>query len=94
MTEPRILILDEPTQGIDVGAKAEIYTLIGELAERGMGIIMISSDMTEIMGMSDRILVMTKGEVAGVVDRCDATPEMVLELALGHPARVLEGQGV
>jgi rhamnose transport system ATP-binding protein len=94
MTEPKILILDEPTQGIDVGAKTEIYSLISELAERGMGIIMISSDMTEIMGMSDRILVMAKGEVAGVLDRCEATPEMVLELALGHPARVLEGQGV
>jgi ABC-type sugar transport system ATPase subunit len=84
MTEPKILILDEPTQGIDVGAKAEIYALIRDLAERGIAILMISSDMNEILGMSDRIVVMSKGEVSGEVSRADATPEAVLQLALGY----------
>jgi rhamnose transport system ATP-binding protein len=84
MTEPKILILDEPTQGIDVGAKAEIYRLIGELAQKGLAILMISSEMPEILGMSDRVAVMVKGEIAAVLDRKDATPHSVLELALGH----------
>jgi ABC-type sugar transport system ATPase subunit len=84
MTEPKILILDEPTQGIDVGAKAEIYRLIGELAQKGLAILMISSEMPEILGMSDRVAVMVKGEIAAVLDRKDATPHAVLELALGH----------
>lgn len=95
MTEPKILILDEPTQGIDVGAKAEIYMLMNELADRGMAILMISSDMNEILGMSDRIVVMSKGEITGEVSRSDASAETVLHFALGHSAhRVLEGQGV
>lgn len=94
MTEPKILILDEPTQGIDVGAKAEIYSLINELAGRGMAILMISSDMNEILGMSDRIVVMSNGEVSGELNRTDATAESVLHFALGHKDHVLEGQGV
>lgn len=84
MTEPRILILDEPTQGIDVGAKSEIYRLIGDLAKRGLAILMISSEMPEILGMSDRVAVMVKGEIAAILDRKDATAQSVLELALGH----------
>jgi rhamnose transport system ATP-binding protein len=84
MTEPKVLILDEPTQGIDVGAKAEIYQLIGELARRGLGILMISSDMPEVLGLSDRVAVMAKGRIAGVLAREQATPFSVLELALGH----------
>ncbi len=94
MTEPKILILDEPTQGIDVGAKGEIYALMTELADRGIGILMISSDMTEILGMSDRILVMAKGELAGSLNRAEATAEAVLELALGQHAMALERQSV
>jgi rhamnose transport system ATP-binding protein len=82
--QPSVLILDEPTQGVDVGAKAEIHRLMGELAGRGLAILMISSELPEILGMSDRIAVMYGGSIAGVLDRADATQEKVLELALGH----------
>jgi rhamnose transport system ATP-binding protein len=83
-TNPSLLILDEPTQGIDVGSKAEIHRLMGELAARGLGILMISSDLPEILGMSDRIAVMHAGTIAGELPRSEATQERVLELALGH----------
>jgi rhamnose transport system ATP-binding protein len=83
-TDPAVLILDEPTQGIDVGAKAEIHRLMGELAGRGLAILMISSELPEILGMSDRIAVMHAGTIAGTLDRTDATQEKVLALALGH----------
>jgi ABC-type sugar transport system ATPase subunit len=83
-----VLILDEPTQGIDVGAKAEIHRLMGELAARGLAILMISSELPEILGMSDRIAVMHAGRIAGTLERAEATQEKVLSLALGHePAR-------
>ena len=82
--EPSVLILDEPTQGVDVGAKAEIHRLMGELAARGLAILMISSELPEVLGMSDRIAVMHSGAVAGVLDRAEATQEKVLELALRH----------
>jgi ABC-type sugar transport system ATPase subunit len=72
-TEPRILIMDEPTRGIDVGAKAEIHRLMSELAQKGMAIIMISSELPEVMGMSDRILVMRAGRLVAEVERADAT---------------------
>src|SRR5581483_5225225 len=68
MTEPRVLILDEPTQGVDIGAKAEIYAAIRELAASGLAILLISSEMPEVIGMSDRILVMREGRVAGLLD--------------------------
>jgi len=84
MTDPKILILDEPTQGIDVGAKTEIYRLIRQLAAKGLAILMISSETEEILGMSDRVAVMTKGRIAGILDRATATPYNLLELALGH----------
>jgi len=83
-TEPGVLILDEPTQGIDVGAKAEIHRLMGELAQRGLAILMISSELPEVLGMSDRIAVMRAGTLAGVLTRAEATQEGVLALALGH----------
>ena len=83
-TAPAVLILDEPTQGIDVGAKAEIHTLMGELASQGVAILMISSELPEILGMSDRIVVMRAGTVAGVLDRSEATQHTILSLALGH----------
>ncbi len=83
-TEPAVLILDEPTQGIDVGAKAEIHRLMGELAGRGLAILMISSELLEILGMSDRIAVLRGGTIVGTLDRADATQEKVLALALGH----------
>jgi rhamnose transport system ATP-binding protein len=83
MTDPKVLILDEPTQGIDVGAKSEIYQLIGKLAASGLAILMISSETPEILGLSDRIAVMAKGEIVGVLDRADAKAERILEMALG-----------
>jgi rhamnose transport system ATP-binding protein len=82
--EPAVLILDEPTQGVDVGAKAEIHRLISELAGRGLAIVMISSELPEIIGMSDRIAVMHGGGLVDVVERSDATQEKLLSLALGH----------
>ena len=82
--EPKILILDEPTQGIDVGAKAEIHRLMGELARQGLAIIMISSELPEILGMSDRIAVMHAGRIMATLDRAAATQERLLALALGH----------
>jgi len=81
MTNPRILILDEPTRGIDVGAKAEIHRLISDLAAKGLAIIMISSEMPEILGMSDRIMVMHEGHVSGFLDRAEATQEKIMHLA-------------
>ncbi|HLK50040.1 MAG TPA: sugar ABC transporter ATP-binding protein [Bryobacteraceae bacterium] len=81
---PKILILDEPTQGIDVGAKAEIHRLMGDLAERGIAIMMISSELPEILGMSDRIAVMNSGSVSGILARAEATQQKILTLALGH----------
>jgi rhamnose transport system ATP-binding protein len=84
VTEPRILILDEPTQGVDVGAKAEIHRLMSELAGRGLGILMISSELPEILGMSDRIAVMHGGRIVGEMVRAEATQEKVLEMALGR----------
>ncbi len=83
-TGPRVIVLDEPTQGIDVGAKAEIHRLMGELAAGGMGILMISSELPEILSMSDRIAVLHRGALAGILDRKEATQEKVLSLALGH----------
>jgi len=83
---PTLLILDEPTQGVDVGAKAEIHRLMCDLAGRGLAILMISSELPEILGMSDRIAVMYGGTIAGVLDRETATQEAVLERALGHVA--------
>jgi rhamnose transport system ATP-binding protein len=83
-TRPIVLVLDEPTQGIDVGAKAEIHALMCELASQGMAILMISSELPEILGMSDRVVVMRGGSIAGTIDRTEATQEGVLALALGH----------
>jgi rhamnose transport system ATP-binding protein len=82
--DPKLLILDEPTRGIDVGAKAEVHQLINELAAQGLGIILISSDMPEIMAMSDRILVMREGRQMGIFDREEATQEIILTAAMGQ----------
>lgn len=83
-TEPAVLILDEPTQGVDIGAKTEIHRLMGELAQRGLAIAMISSELPEVLGMSDRIAVMRGGTVVRMLTREQATQEKVVELALGH----------
>ena len=81
-TDPSILILDEPTQGVDVGSKAEIHSLMQTLAEQGLAIVMISSELPEILGMSDRIAVMRAGRIRGIIERADATQAAVLALAL------------
>ena len=81
LTAPRILILDEPTRGIDVGAKAEIHRLISTLAAEGAAVIMISSEMPEILGMSDRVMVMRQGRVAGILDRSEANQVDLMRLA-------------
>ena len=83
---PSLIIMDEPTRGIDVGAKAEIYNLMRMLAKRGTAIIMISSELPEIIGMSDRIVVMHDGRIAGTCDPSDATEESILMLATGQVA--------
>ncbi len=78
---PKVLILDEPTRGVDVGAKAEVHVLIDKLAQEGIGIILVSSELPEVLNMSDRILVMAEGEIVGELSRQEATQERVLELA-------------
>lgn len=81
LTKPRILILDEPTRGIDVGAKSEIHRLITGLAAEGVAVLMISSELPEVLGMSDRIVVMHEGRVSGVLDRAEATQVKIMDLA-------------
>jgi len=83
-TKSKLLIFDEPTRGIDVGAKTEIYELMNELAANGVAMIMISSELPELLGMSDRILVMHEGRLAGELSREEATQERVMQLATGH----------
>jgi rhamnose transport system ATP-binding protein len=81
---PEVLILDEPTQGVDIGSKSEIHQIMMDLAARGMAIVMISSELPEILGMSDTVAVMHGGTVAGILVRAEATQENILALALGH----------
>lgn len=88
LTNPDVLIVDEPTRGIDIGAKAEIHTLLTKLAGEGKAIIMISSELPEVLGMSDRILVMHEGEMTGIIDRKDATSDLIMTYATG---KVQEG---
>lgn len=91
LTDPEILIIDEPTRGIDVGAKSEIHKLITELAKQGKGIIMISSELPEILGMSDRIMVMSEGRLTAILDAKDATQEIIMHYATSQiEAPILE----
>jgi ribose transport system ATP-binding protein len=83
-SNPKVLIMDEPTRGIDVGAKAEVHTLMSQLAQTGIGIIMISSELPEILGMSDRVLVMSEGRVAAILEREEATQEKIMAYASGE----------
>jgi len=80
-TEPRLLIVDEPTRGIDVGTKSEVHRLLSDLAGRGIAILMISSELPEVLGMADRVVVMCEGRVTATIDRSDATPEAVMHAA-------------
>jgi ABC-type sugar transport system ATPase subunit len=82
--KPKVLILDEPTRGIDVGAKAEIYHLIDDLARSGVAVLVISSELPEVLGLADRIIVMQNGHITGELDRADASEEAVLGLAMAE----------
>ena len=82
--KPGVMILDEPTRGIDVGAKYEIYTIMNSLVERGMSIIMISSELPEILGMSDRVYVMSGGQIKGELAGEEATQEKIMEIAVEY----------
>jgi ABC-type sugar transport system ATPase subunit len=84
MTNPRVLFLDEPTRGIDVGAKQEIYTEIDKLAQAGLAVVMVSSELPEVLGLSDRILVLHEGQITGEFTRANATPEAVMACATGQ----------
>jgi putative multiple sugar transport system ATP-binding protein len=82
--EPSLLILDEPTRGIDVGAKQEIYAEIDKLAQAGLAVVMVSSELPEVLGLSDRILVLHEGQITGEFTRANATPEAVMACATGQ----------
>ena len=82
MADPDIFIVDEPTRGIDVGAKSEIYSILNDMAAQGKSIIMVSSELPEALGMADRIYVMNKGKIKGVLTREEATQEKIMHLAL------------
>jgi ribose transport system ATP-binding protein len=84
--EPRLFIFDEPTRGVDVGAKAEIYALMRQLAESGVAILMISSDMEEVLHISDRVAVMHEGVLTGILERAECTEENIMRLAVGKRA--------
>jgi rhamnose transport system ATP-binding protein len=88
--EPQLLILDEPTRGIDVGAKAEVHRIIDDLSRQGMGIILISSDLPEVLAMSDRIVVMREGRQMATYEREGATRERVMTAAMGQNDRPKE----
>ena len=83
MTDPKVLILDEPTRGVDVGAKKEIYDLINEFKARGLSVILVSSEMPEVLGMSDRILVMYEGKITAELRHDEATQEKIMAAAVG-----------
>ena len=82
-TDPKILILDEPTRGVDIGAKKEIYNVINDMASRGVAVIMVSSELPEVLGMSDRIMVVREGKVMGILDGKDADQTKIMTLATG-----------
>jgi ABC-type sugar transport system ATPase subunit len=90
LTEPKVLFLDEPTRGIDVGAKVEIYNIMNTLVDEGVCVVMISSELPEILGMSDRILVIHDGKLAGVLPRAEASQEKVMHYATGEHDRQAE----
>jgi D-xylose transport system ATP-binding protein len=83
-SSPKVLLLDEPTRGVDVGAKVEIYELINKLTDRGLAVVLVSSELPELIGMSDRIVMMRGGRVAGNFSRAESTPERLIASALGQ----------
>jgi rhamnose transport system ATP-binding protein len=88
---PKLLIVDEPTRGIDVGTKSEVHRLLSDLANEGIAIIMISSELPEVLGMADRVVVMCEGRVTATIDRADATPENVMYSATHNLAQTTQG---
>jgi rhamnose transport system ATP-binding protein len=84
-TGPKVLIIDEPTRGIDVGAKAEVYSALAELVREGMAVLMISSELPEVLGMADRVLVMHEGRISADIPRAQADEERIMAAALGQP---------
>ena len=85
LTEPKVLLMDEPTRGIDVGAKGDVFAIMNELAGRGLGIIFVTSELKEIMAVSDRIVVMSNGKITGQYPREEATEELIVAAsAIGH----------
>ena len=86
-TQPRVLLLEEPTRGVDVGAKEEIYALMRQWTAAGMALLLVSTEMPELLGLSDRIVVMHRGEITGTFGRGDATPETILAAAMGSAGR-------
>ena len=86
MTEPRVIMLDEPTRGIDVGAKVEVYELINRLTADGKAVILVSSELPELMGMSDRIIMLADGRIGGEFARGDFSQEKLLAAAMGRAA--------
>ena len=91
LTEPRVLFLDEPTRGIDVGARLEIYEIINRLTGEGRAVVLVSSELPELIGMSDRILMLHEGRLTGEFTRADATPERLLEAAMGQMLQMNSG---
>jgi len=84
LTNPRVLFLDEPTRGIDVGAKQEIYAQINQLAEKGLAIVLVSSELPEVLGLADRVIVLHEGRITGEFTRNEASPEAVMSCATGR----------
>jgi len=84
LTRPRVIILDEPTRGIDVGAKAEVHRLMGELASQGIAVLMISSELPEVLAMSDRVLVMREGHLVASLDKNQMSAERIMSAATGQ----------
>jgi ribose transport system ATP-binding protein len=85
--DPRVLFVDEPTRGVDIGAKAQIYAILRDLADQGVGIVAISSELPELIGISDRILVLHQGRIAGEVEGDDMNEETIMQLASGLAGR-------
>jgi ABC-type sugar transport system ATPase subunit len=91
MRAPRVVMLDEPTRGIDIGAKFEIYALINKLTAEGCAVLLVSSELPELIGMSDRILMLRDGTVGGTFERAQATPELLMQAALGGLPEFMAG---
>jgi rhamnose transport system ATP-binding protein len=86
-TEPRVIILDEPTKGIDIGSKAAVHAFMAELAAQGLAVIMVSSEIPEVLGMSDRVIVMREGRIVGEYEGAAMTPETLVAAAIGLTAK-------